>query len=823
MASKTLTINHAGGGSETYTVNRDKFAGVRQMSVDGQSVEVDHTAVPKEQSRETTFGGTQSITIKRDIEPLLTNVVGGASAAYSLRDLNDKAGNSKVVKVRRSGDQAEKTFTAKEVPQIADWVNGKQDTTLPCDMPPNPEDINGFTVSGTDASFNSTFTLFGGQLNGKNQYVHSSASTRKIRYRVDGKWELDEDGDKYQVSVDVGKDYPWEVEDWVQGPEGSSGGPVFSNFAGGNIDNTPAAAYSLRKVKSDYTGNAVKIRRTSDNIEVNVAFDSNGEVSDSSAITNLNPSNYPEGITSFTVTGANSSDGEADGTYVLNTSNNRWYNGGSYFYRSGNSWRQFDDVEVEGVYLFGTTDGEYPWQVTYSGADNPITSSNFSDFVGPDTGDTTATTLGEFISGTDATVVSWFDQSGNGNHATQDVAGSQPLIAQNGSLLDDGIDFDSGVSLPLSGDGLDIFKDVGYGQIFSVIKSRVTGTGLGRYFEADVGVGSGARFLLGDGQDDAGTFRIGGRTLDGDSFGDEESPTSHNNDLSLITGFLNYTDAEGFLFLNGTQVATNSIPNMTAGNTSNASSNSAAIGATTVGNTAPFNAKELIIYDSDQSANRFKIESNINNHYGIYTAAEDGFVETWFDQSGNGNDATQSTLASQPKIVDGGGLLDELSFDGVDDKLDISSLTTLSNPFTMFQVVDLDNVNTSPHPFRPAIDGITSDPEARVLTGNVGLSSGDGFGAGVDLFAASIETDIAIRSYFFRGDATSEYVRNGVSVKTGNCGSRIPSYGLRIGAARNTTPYASEIRFKEFVIYDSDQSANRPAIEKNINNYYEIF
>ena len=32
MASKTLTINHAGGGSETYTINRDKFAGVRQMS-----------------------------------------------------------------------------------------------------------------------------------------------------------------------------------------------------------------------------------------------------------------------------------------------------------------------------------------------------------------------------------------------------------------------------------------------------------------------------------------------------------------------------------------------------------------------------------------------------------------------------------------------------------------------------------------------------------------------------------------------------------------------------------------------------------------------
>ena len=32
MADRTLTINHADGDSETYTINRDKFAGVREMS-----------------------------------------------------------------------------------------------------------------------------------------------------------------------------------------------------------------------------------------------------------------------------------------------------------------------------------------------------------------------------------------------------------------------------------------------------------------------------------------------------------------------------------------------------------------------------------------------------------------------------------------------------------------------------------------------------------------------------------------------------------------------------------------------------------------------
>ena len=50
---------------------------------------------------------------------------------------------------------------------------------------------------------------------------------------------------------------------------------------------TSAAAYSLRKVRNDYTGDAVQIRRASDNVEVNVAFDSNDEVSTSSAISNI--------------------------------------------------------------------------------------------------------------------------------------------------------------------------------------------------------------------------------------------------------------------------------------------------------------------------------------------------------------------------------------------------------------------------------------------------------------------------------------------------------------------------------------------------------
>jgi hypothetical protein len=61
-----------------------------------------------------------------------------------------------------------------------------------------------------------------------------------------------------------------------------------------------AAAYSLRKVKAGYSGNAVRIRRTSDSVEVNVAFDSDDKVSSSSAITNTTEQGGESGETNAT-------------------------------------------------------------------------------------------------------------------------------------------------------------------------------------------------------------------------------------------------------------------------------------------------------------------------------------------------------------------------------------------------------------------------------------------------------------------------------------------------------------------------------------------
>src|SRR6056300_1672906 len=42
-----------------------------------------------------------------------------------------------------------------------------------------------------------------------------------------------------------------------------------------------------------------------------------------------------------------------------------------------------------------------------------------------------------------------------------------------------------------------------------------------------------------------------------------------------------------------------------------------------------------------------------------FCSGTNGFVTTWYDQSGNGNDASQETAANQPQIVSSGSVITE--------------------------------------------------------------------------------------------------------------------------------------------------------------------
>ena len=84
---------------------------------------------------------------------------------------------------------------------------------------------------------------------------------------------------------------------------------------------------------------------------------------------------------------------------------------------------------------------------------------------------------------------------------------------------------------------------------------------------------------------------------------------------------------------------------------------------------------------SDDAELNFTAEEITDGTLTTWTGAGDGFVQTIYDQSGEGNNATQTTANSQPKIVSSGSVILEngkpaMTFDGSSDHFLVWNNTT---------------------------------------------------------------------------------------------------------------------------------------------------
>jgi hypothetical protein len=250
---------------------------------------------------------------------------------------------------------------------------------------------------------------------------------------------------------------------------------------------------------------------------------------------------------------------------------------------------------------------------------------------------------------------------------------------------------------------------------------------------------------------------------------------------------------------------------------------------------------ELIIYNSDQSDNRTAIEANIGETYnidlpsGVDTGYDqvDGFVETWYDQSGNGNDAFQQVSGYQPKIVDAGVLVSGgIEFDGVDDRLFGSHL--LNTDDVLYAAVVAKNKNLSKRGlyvnnlfYNSSTDNGGFSVEAKTFNqaGKIaGWMYDTNVSASVQDGLSSLTQDQVQLLSFDLSNGSSKFHLDGSLVNTfsANMNSEDGGRPLNIGnSTSGTVPLEGSI--KEIIIYNSDQSANREAIETNINNQYDIY
>jgi hypothetical protein len=201
-----------------------------------------------------------------------------------------------------------------------------------------------------------------------------------------------------------------------------------------------------------------------------------------------------------------------------------------------------------------------------------------------------------------------------------------------------------------------------------------------------------------------------------------------------------------------------------------------------------------------------------------FCTGTDGFLRTWYDQSGNGNNLVQTTAANQPKIYDSStGTITVNSFAGA--KFDNSndamtvSFTSTSN-YSIYHVLKQDVIRTNSDLFS-LIDYGTSGSKSGVQVRNsqyyVRIDNTD-FGA-QDLNQNLIEITHNAGSFVL--------YKNGSSVRSSSV-TLTTADGFTINQLIGNARYVGAT-WQELIIWPSSQSANRAGIQTNINDYYSIY
>ena len=202
-------------------------------------------------------------------------------------------------------------------------------------------------------------------------------------------------------------------------------------------------------------------------------------------------------------------------------------------------------------------------------------------------------------------------------------------------------------------------------------------------------------------------------------------------------------------------------------------------------------------------------------------ALDNGFVTTWYDQSGNSYNATQTTALNQPQIVSSGSVLLQgtkptLQFDGTNDFMDASGVTT-GNPKSIFTPTKFISL---PATEVVIFDSVTTTQALLYKSGSNNISIGFGSFTSTSYTAT---TNYILYSILHNGSTSNAFVNSTNQILTNASLGTNAFNGLRIAAVRGTANLFYNGNIPEFIVWGSDQSSNRTAINTNINSFYSIY
>ena len=481
------------------------------------------------------------------------------------------------------------------------------------------------------------------------------------------------------------------------------------------------------------------------------------------------------------------------------------------------------------------------------------------------------TSLLSFVGAGNGFVTTWYDQSGGGYNVTQGIGSYQPQIVTSGTLqtilgkptiLWDGVNDNLLQTLPVIN---------GLSQIALISVTNPLGGTLGNMSSSNLlFLETGSWGNVGQVSTPSGlNYRFG---------------TSQNSNNNFYTASINVaihsTYKNGVNEVdryNGVDILTSNTKLTTIANTSNI----LFIGRDEFNGSYNGKQSEVIIYFTDQTSNRYKLESNINNYYSVFwdgsrkglldfypnaaaaysvralsssyrgpllrvrrasdnterdifalqngnldtftlttfCSGTDGFVTTWYDQSGLGKNATQTTAGEQPQIVSSGSVITQgtrsaINFRGTDSLT--PSLTGISGNASFYFVTR----HTNPTSTWSWIIGDKTSSN-RIFIGKkngstlphlsfAGVDGSDAIGGDISQYAVS---------YWQQGSSNSQYYINGTQYSLAN-GTNYQPYAI----GRRATYAEFWIGpMQEIIHYDRQTITSNFDIRSSINNYYTIY